>query len=246
MAKKSESTTLIYNSLSEVYEIEGVILEQPVSRKKFLKRRVKKLGYFTVLGQILFQLLMVKFLKIISQNRINEIRGEAKVSEKSIPESKIIEVDSVNSEIARDHLKALKPDIIIVNGTRIISKKTIESTCAAMINTHVGITPLYRGVHGGYWALVNGDSENCGVTVHLIDTGIDTGGILGQAQIKFNKKDNFYTYPLLQVIVGTELLKEVILKDNFEVIPSRVKKSMLWSHPTIFEYLKNYIIKGVK
>ena len=41
---------------------------------------------------------------------------------------------------------------------------------------HAGITPQYRGVHGGYWAVVNNDPEHCGVTIHFVDKGIDTGG----------------------------------------------------------------------
>jgi folate-dependent phosphoribosylglycinamide formyltransferase PurN len=72
-------------------------------------------------------------------------------------------------------LKAINPDLVIVNGTRIISKKVLSSINSKFVNIHVGITPKYRGVHGTYWALVNNDVENSGVTVHFVDEGIDTG-----------------------------------------------------------------------
>ena len=46
---------------------------------------------------------------------------------------------------------------MVVNGTRILSRRMLESIDAVFLNMHVGITPKYRGVHGGYWALANGD-----------------------------------------------------------------------------------------
>ncbi len=46
---------------------------------------------------------------------------------------------------------------------------------------HAGITLRYRGVHGGYWALAEQHPEWVGTTVHLVDPGIDTGGILAQS-----------------------------------------------------------------
>ena len=51
----------------------------------------------------------------------------------------------------------------MINGTRIISKATLGCVPAVFINTHVGITPTYRGVHGGYWSLVEGERARCGV-----------------------------------------------------------------------------------
>ena len=35
----------------------------------------------------------------------------------------------------------------------------LQSVEAIFVNTHVGITPKYRGVHGGYWSLVKNDKN---------------------------------------------------------------------------------------
>jgi folate-dependent phosphoribosylglycinamide formyltransferase PurN len=78
----------------------------------------------------------------------------------------------------------------------------LQSTSAKFINTYTGITPLYRDVHGGYWALFQNDKENCDVTVLLVDEGIDTGNIIYQFLIQPTKHDNFSTYPLLQLSEG--------------------------------------------
>jgi hypothetical protein len=68
-----------------------------------------------------------------------------------------------------------------------------------MINIHCGLTPKYRGVHGGYWALAQDDRAMCGVTIHLVSPGVDTGDILAQRTIEPTSADNFATYPHLQL-----------------------------------------------
>ena len=57
-----------------------------------------------------------------------------------------------------------------------------------VVNVHAGITPRYRGVHGGYWALAERHPEWVGTTVHLVDPGIDTGAILAQATFDVSRR----------------------------------------------------------
>ena len=248
LAGKGDTTLFMYNGLKDEFQIDKVIVEQPINRMTFIRRRIKKLGIITVFGQIIFQLFYVKLLQLMSKKRILEIIKENDLSDSPIPNNVLIEVPSVNSEECRVSLQKLNPDIIIVNGTRIIGKKTLNCINATFVNTHVGITPKYRGVHGGYWALVNNDVDNCGVTVHLIDTGIDTGGILYQDKIEITKKDNFTTYTYIQIAKGIQLMKKALndlINDNISII-NKKSDSKLWTHPTIWGYLYTRIKKGVK
>ncbi len=244
----SESTRIVFNYLSKKINISHVVIEDSESRKKFLKRRIRRLGYFTVFGQILFQLIIVKSLSLFSKNRKRKIMSDNDLNNDDIPEQKLLKVPSVNSEQVIELLKEINPDVIVVNGTRIISKKIIQNAGCKLINTHAGITPKYRGVHGGYWALANDDAENCGVTVHYIDEGIDTGSIIFQSIITPTKSDNFVTYPLLQLAKGLIILEKAIENEfeNKNSIISNNLESKLWYHPTFFQYLYNYIVKNVK
>lgn len=246
---KGESSTFMYNGLKNSFNITKVIVEEKSSRKKFLKRRIKRLGYLKVFGQVLFQLTVPKMLKRNSKKRIEEIKSKYKLNSKSIPETVVRNVNSVNSVDCIEFLQKEKPDLIIVNGTRIISKKVLNCTNATFINTHAGITPKYRGVHGGYWALANEDKSNCGVTVHLVDSGIDTGGVLFQQNILPTTKDNFSTYTYLQIGEGIVIMKKAIanfINNQLEEISPNVSESRLWYHPTIWLYLYKRLIKGVK
>ncbi|MEJ7677594.1 MAG: formyltransferase family protein [Segetibacter sp.] len=114
---------------------------------------------------------------------------------------------------------------------------------------HVGITPGYRGVHGAYWALVNNDKAHAGVTIHYIDEGIDTGKVIAQDTISITAKDNFVTYPYLQIAKGLPLIIEAIKAIKNGERPGSIPLvtfSKLWSHPTLSEYIKNWLTKGIK
>lgn len=242
------STNIVYHYLSKRFNVIQVIIEESESKKVFLKRRIKRLGYFTVLGQILFQLFVVKFLNATSKKRIKEIIDNNQLNTSDIPSSVITRVPSVNHTKTIEAIKKLNPDLIIVNGTRIISKKVIQSSSCRLINMHAGITPKYRGVHGGYWALASNDAENCGVTIHYVDEGIDTGNILAQDTIAFLKNDNFTTYPLLQISKGLSLMEVVIFNElaKKNITKTNLLDSHLWYHPTIFQYLTNWLKTGIK
>jgi folate-dependent phosphoribosylglycinamide formyltransferase PurN len=243
------STTALYNYISRFYTIEKVVVEEPLRGWTLAKRRLRKLGIVTVAGQVLFSIIVVGLLKVTGKKRVAEIKIRYQSDETSIPESKKIRVPTVNDEQCAGLLKDIQPDIILVNGTRILSKRILESTNARIINMHTGITPMYRGVHGGYWALVKKDEEHCGVTVHLVDKGIDTGNVLYQARITINHNDNFFTYPFLQFGEGIPLVKQVvddINAGNLKMVSPPAPFSKLWYHPTIWQYCYHRFFRDIK
>ncbi|MCZ2396342.1 MAG: formyl transferase [Chitinophagales bacterium] len=248
LAGKGVSTNIVFNYLSKFYEIEKVILEEPPSKLQLIRKRIKRFGLFKVAGQLAFQTVVAKWLTITSRKRRVEIIKEYHLDTSPPPQSKTLLVNSINDRQVIDYLIKTQPQLAIVNGTRIISRKVLNATGCTFINMHAGITPKYRNVHGAYWALVNNDRENCGVTVHLVDPGIDTGKIIYQAGINPIKEDNFVTYPLLQVAEGVNLLRNAI-KDFFNnqlEFKSGSKESHLWYHPTIFQYLYYRLFRGIK
>lgn len=249
LAGKGESSLFVYNALKNIYNIDKVIIEDSVSTKNLIRYRIKKLGLFKVTSQLIFQLTIPKFLKISSSKRIKELKKKYSFSSHIIKDSVLIKVSSINDNECIIAIKKINPDIIIVNGTRIIRTKVLDSTSAIFINTHVGITPQYRGVHGGYWSLVCNDEKNCGVTIHKVDKGVDTGDIIYQNIITITKQDNFSTYPYLQYGVAIPLIKSAlndIINNNLRTFKKDNLKSNLYYHPTILGYLYNRIFNGIK
>ncbi|CAK0759978.1 Formyl transferase [Gammaproteobacteria bacterium] len=204
-----QSSRIMYNGLASYEDVECVILENKPSGKLMIQRRIKKIGVLKTTGQLLF-LIINKLLARTSKTRIKRLISDYGLNDENFPNDIIKKVDSINSEEAISLLKKINPDAVVVNGTRIISKSVLSSVNAPFINTHMGITPKYRGVHGGYWALANGDPDNCGVTVHLVDQGIDTGGVLYQDIIRADNCDNFNTYPIHQIAKAIPLMKAAL------------------------------------
>ena len=62
-----------------------------------------------------------------------------------------------------------------------------EST---FINIHYALFPKYRGLHSIVWAIINGESS-VGITVHLMDEGLDSGPIIWQKSIEILDKSSW-------------------------------------------------------
>jgi len=249
LARDARSTRIVYHRLCQTFEVRRIVVEDSVSRRVFITRRVKRLGLRPVLGQVLFQMLAVPYLTRASRARADEIMRVEGLRDDPLNADLVTRISSVNSESARELLRSLAPDVVVLNGTRIVSQETLSSVPATFVNVHAGITPAYRGVHGGYWALAQGDRSACGVTVHVVDEGVDTGPILAQATIEPIGADSFVTYPLLQLAAGLPLLVEALERlgagETCEVDPLG-GPSRMWSHPTLAQYFGGRRRVGVK
>jgi folate-dependent phosphoribosylglycinamide formyltransferase PurN len=241
LASTGESTRIVYHALASRFGDVRVIMEPPVARGVLLRRRLRTLGARRVLGQVLFMGTVVPLLRRRGRARVEEICREHGLHRGEIP-AEVVRVGSVNDSAAREALATLAPRVVVVNGTRIIGRETLRSVEAPFVNLHHGITPLYRGVHGGYWALAEGRPDLAGSTVHLVDEGIDTGGIVAQATFHPGPTDTFATYPYLHLAVGIAPLLEAVergLEGKLQTgaaetgpLPSRLR-----THPTLAEYL---------
>lgn len=255
LATNSPNTNILYNFLIEHnYLVEKVILEKKESKKVFLKRRIKKLGFLKVLGQILFKLLIANYYGQTSKKRIQRIILDNKLNTSVIPNDVTLNVDSINSEIVENLIQA-HSGIVIVNGTRIIGSRILSYSKSTFINLHLGITPSYRGVYGAYWALINDDKKRAGTTLHYVDEGIDTGKIISRSFIsdQIERNDNVITYPCLQFVGGLGQLLDFFqqLDVNKGFFSNKEKEflekgSQLYYHPTIWFYLYYYFLKGIK
>jgi methionyl-tRNA formyltransferase len=222
-----------------------IVVEQPVSRVALVRRRVKHLGALHVAGQAAF-ILFSRILKLASRRRIAEIVRQNQLDPRWPEGCERIDVPSINAPECVASLTQLGPRVILVLGTRIISRATLDAVKAPVINYHAGITPKYRGIHGGYWAKAEGDLANFGVTVHLVDPGIDTGAVLYQARLTPTARDNYATFSYLQLVAALPLMEQAArdalagtLAPHAVDLPSR-----LWSHPTLWGYVARGLRNG--
>ena len=249
LAGPGESTDVVANFLASRVPELVVIMEDSPSRLRMAVRHAHKLGWPAVIGQLLFIVVAGPILRYKGAGRVDEILRAASVD--ATPREPDHQVRSINDAEVIGLLTSLRPAMVVVNGTRIIATPVLESAGCPVINLHAGITPRYRGVHGGYWALAERHPEWVGSTVHLVDTGIDTGGILAQTVFEVTGRDSFATYPAMQLVHGLDLLGAQVDKVMAGAVlaPSSTglaPGSRLYYHPTLWGYLRRRWSEGVR
>jgi folate-dependent phosphoribosylglycinamide formyltransferase PurN len=240
LAGPGYSTDIVANYLASRASDLFVVVEDPQSRLEMARRRARRVGWLSALGQVLFVVLLLPVLRHLGARRRAAIFRSASVD--ATPRVPSHRVASVNDDATIALLASLQPEVVVVHGTRIIAARVLESAACPVVNMHAGITLRYRGVHGGYWALAEQHPDWVGTTVHLVDPGIDTGGILAQSTFEISGEDTIATYPDLHLVHGLPLLgaqmDKVIAGAALEPLPAGIAPgSGFYYHPTIWGYL---------
>ncbi len=105
-----------------------------------------------------------------------------------------------------EKIKAMQPDVLLVYGTSILPQEIIDIPKVACLNLHWGLSPYYKGTHCTDWAILNDELEKIGVTVHLLDAGIDSGPIVSQARPSLERDDCPFSIDMKLSLLGTDLM----------------------------------------
>lgn len=100
------------------------------------------------------------------------------------------EVPHINDPDVVRLARELQPDLIAVFGTSLIRGELLRMGRLGIANLHGGLSPEYRGADCTFWALYNREPEKVGCTLHWIDAGIDTGGLIAHVSPKVLPDDD--------------------------------------------------------
>ena len=91
------------------------------------------------------------------------------------------------------HLKEHRIDLIVLAGyLRIIGKTLLEAYPKRIVNIHPSLLPSFPGLHGIEEAFHYG-VKITGITIHYVDSGVDTGPIIFQTTTKIDTEDTLDT-----------------------------------------------------
>lgn len=97
-------------------------------------------------------------------------------------------VINTNKKIDCSYIKKEEIDFIISYGYRhIINENVLEKLNYRAINLHISYLPWNRGADPNLWSFVENTKK--GVTIHYIDTGIDSGDIIIQKEVPYLSSD---------------------------------------------------------
>ncbi|WP_316523723.1 phosphoribosylglycinamide formyltransferase [Kitasatospora brasiliensis] len=83
-----------------------------------------------------------------------------------------------------------QPDLVVTAGfMKILGPEFITAFAGRIVNTHPALLPAFPGAHGVTDALAYGVKVT-GCTVHLVDSGVDTGPIIAQGVVEVVDADH--------------------------------------------------------
>ena len=200
----------------------------------------------------------------ITMSRVKELAIEHKIQ--------VLQPISFKSDtLAIETIRKLKPDVLIVVAYGlIIPEELLSIPKYGCVNIHVSLLPKYRGAAPIQRAILEGD-ETTGVTIMQMDSGLDTGGILLQEEIKIcNTDTSGRLHDKLAILGGKMIINYLNNINDIRVTPQnnssasyahKIEKSealLNWSldaqvldrnirgynpHPGCFTYLDGKLVK---
>ncbi len=109
-----------------------------------------------------------------------------------------------------DYFSGIRPDLAVVAAFgQILPREILDIPKMGCINVHPSLLPKYRGAAPINWALIRGE-EKTGITIMLMDEGMDTGDILAQEETMIEPMETFGKLNDRLAVMGARLLLATI------------------------------------
>lgn len=140
-------------------------------------------------------------------NRLTPPPVKVRAQELGLP---VFQPPRVSRPEAVEQLKAWAPDLIVVAAYgQILKPRVLQLPRYGCLNVHASLLPRWRGASPVAYAIWEGDKET-GVTIMLMDEGLDTGPILTQRKEPIHPDDTAATLGARLAHLGAELLVETL------------------------------------
>ncbi|NCA98696.1 MAG: methionyl-tRNA formyltransferase [Clostridia bacterium] len=140
----------------------------------------------------------------------------------------VLQPTKIRSGEFADQLRTLEPDFIITAAYgRILPADILQIPPLGCLNVHGSLLPEYRGAAPVQWSIIDGKAET-GITIMLMDEGMDTGDILLQGRFPISPDMDAGQLMDALATLGADLLPEAIeglLAHTLQPIPQDESKA---------------------
>jgi methionyl-tRNA formyltransferase len=124
----------------------------------------------------------------------------------------VLQPSRVKDSSFMEKIHSLQPDMIIVAAFgQILPKAIIDLPPLGCLNIHPSLLPKYRGAAPINWSIIQGETKT-GVTIMLMDEGMDSGDILAQEEIPLETTDIYGSLHDRLAKIGASLLLQTVLQ----------------------------------
>jgi methionyl-tRNA formyltransferase len=122
----------------------------------------------------------------------------------------VVQIDKFKVAGTVEKLAALAPDLIVVAAFGLLLPPDVLNVPKlGCLNVHPSLLPRHRGASPVAAAILQGD-EVTGVTIMLLDAGMDTGPILNQRELPITDEDTTGSLGIKLAQVGAQLLMDTL------------------------------------
>lgn len=122
----------------------------------------------------------------------------------------VVQPETLKDRDVVEHLARFKPDMMVVAAYgRIITSEILALPEFGCLNVHPSLLPRYRGSSPIASAILQGDAVT-GVTIMMMDKGLDTGPILTQRTLPILAADTTGSLTARLAQAGAQLLLETV------------------------------------
>ena len=103
----------------------------------------------------------------------------------------VLQPERVRDREFIERFRDIDPDmVVLVSFGQILPREIIEGPRLGCLNVHPSLLPKYRGAAPMQWALIRGETTT-GVTIMMMDEGVDSGDILLQEETPIEADESF-------------------------------------------------------
>ncbi len=193
--------------LTENVPLRAIVVEEVRSSLSF-RRAVLRYSLAVLASKVLRRL----FHMAIRDGRAKEkalgmlFGGKGRSFPQDVP---LTHVRSMGCDEALRAVRALRPDVLLIYGTRIVPDRVLSLARIVSVNLHTGISPHYRGCASHVWPLVNKEFDRIGLTVHECTNRLDGGDIFATEAVPLRSGDTLHSVFGRCVVVGAQLFGRI-------------------------------------
>lgn len=231
---------IVYNLLRKYDKVLTIQENQNYIRVLSRTFRRKKHSLISKINRLLFY---VYFLLILKK-RVDRLFSERLSFSEEIKSD--YKVKNINDPQAIQAAKEFSPDLVLVFGTSLLKKKWFTLN-VPIVNSHLGIIPRYRGWLCWFWAILEGNFDSVGISIHYVTRVADGGDLIVQDYVdvlKLEKIDLPHVLFSVTLLVDRNITRaiEKIARSEVPVLDFDTyryeKKYPHYFEPGITDYLK--------
>ncbi len=164
-------------------------------------------------------------------------------------------VDDVNAQAVVDLVAAVKPELVIVSGTNLLTAALIKEIALSgkIMNLHTGLSPYVKGgPNCTNWCLANKEFQLIGNTIMWLDEGIDSGNLIrtertpllgNESLLELHKKVMTHGHDLFMQAIASFTRNEALpnIKQD-DIDTGRVFYTKQWTAAKIASAYANFLL----